>query len=951
MAGTTIATDNQDESAPGIVVDGETPAAKPKDASGPGAGEGTGGSGGGGWGDGSPDSGIAVDPSSPNTDPHAAGKTLLQGAVEGVTHGATVAGGMYAGGVAGAAAGTAVAPGVGTTVGAVGGAIIGGFGGSWAGDIIQRGLAKIELPSGTPLTFPNMESVPLNLRKYAVAGETFGSTLPFIGLPYTWAKTGFRFADNLVGRFFNRVIEGAAEHPISFGAIELQSALAAGAAGGGAQEAAPGNPYVRTGAEIVGGTFNPGRWVMSAARNSFRMVRSGVESLFHTPARESAVQDELFRILHQFGEDPKAVAAAIREHLATLPGVHSSAGITADSPGLIALEAKLQQESAKFGSESQQMAQDSLDSIRGLIAALQKSGSPEALKLAAQVRSNYFNTLMNTRLHSAEQAALETAANINPANPRSRAAFGVTTQQVMDSALEDVRAVERENWAKVPQDLPGEASNVLHAIDAIKANRLPEEALPPIVEGFARRMKGEDIGDLPEETQRLIEEAFGGAAKEGSPATTTGELILLRSRMLTRAREAAAQHRMDDARVYGQIGEAALEDLSNIMVADPEAAHAYQAARDWSRQLNDTFMRTFVGDTLATNRAGATRIPPELVMAHAFGTGKELGDLHFRQLEEAARMAGHEHVSRLLDQQERTIRFAAHQTINPQTGRVDAGRLAKFRRDNSELLARFPEVDQHLSDAQRAQEFLQQTEQSGRRGMKNIKQSAAFSQVLGHVDPAVAVRGALTGKNPALAFKRMVTLAQRGGQDAVEGLKSSVYSYAYDHATSESGSFSFDAYRRAWTTPLYNNGPSLQELMVGHGLIDAKDVKLMNRFLDRGSLIESAVRGGGQKLDQIMATGDALFDLSVRLMGSRAASLLPLGSANGLIVGGAGVRFAQHVMSKVPLARQKDMLMELVKDPGAMAALLERPATPKMRMQLARQLNAYLYSWTAQEND
>jgi hypothetical protein len=45
------------------------------------------------------------------------------------------------------------------------------------------------------------------------------------------------------------------------------------------------------------------------------------------------------------------------------------------------------------------------------------------------------------------------------------------------------------------------------------------------------------------------------------------------------------------------------------------------------------------------------------------------------------------------------------------------------------------------------------------------------------------------------------------------------------------------------------------------------------------------------------------------------------------------------------------MLMEIVQNPAAMAAMLEKPETQAHKARIALQLNAYLYSWIAQEDD
>lgn len=887
--------------------------------------------GGGGMGG---DIGSAITTEGAPPDASQAAAAFGQGAASGVARGAPIAAGVAAGAIGGAALGSAV-PVIGTAVGGAVGAVGGGIAGFFAGDALASGLAEIELPSGNRLTFESLEQVPLKLRKYAVAGETMGGSIGFAGLPYVAAARGFRFAANLPGRFFNRVIEGAARNPVGFAAIEMQSAFSAGVGGGIAEEVDPGDGLSRFAGEVIGGALNPARWVMSAGRQVINLGKNIVPLLpiignagkVAGRQEQSAIR-ELGRIMEEFGEDPKAVAQAIRDGQAAIPELKASAAVFSDSPALTALEAKLAADSAKFGSASREMAQDGLLTMKTLIGALEKTGDPQALRAAAQVRRDYFTNLLGTRLHSAEQAALEAAAGINPANARSRASFGVRVTEILDEAMTDVRAVEVERWGQVDQNLPGRADNLLQRLQGIRKQRLPEERLPEIVTGFEQRMV------------------------DGDGVTTSGELILIRSRMLKQARDAAATPGQADAsRVFGELAEAALDDMDSLLVATPEQRIAYESAREWSRQLNDTFMRTFVGDALALKKTGAERIPPELVMKKAFEGGREQGDLRFREMEEAARMAGHEHVSRLLDVQERTIRFAADELID-QNGRINPTTLGRFRERNAELLDRFPEVRDQLETAQGAETFLRQTQATGKRGTTAIKDSAAFSKVLAGQDPVDAVNSALTGANPTLDFKRLADLAKRGGNDAMNGLKASVLAYAHQRSTTVGGNFNFATYRQTMQAPTITGGPSLQELMIAHGVADRQTIALQNRFLERAATIEQALSRGGPQLDSILAEGDGVADLTVRLMGARAAAMLPTGGAHGMIVGGAGVRFAQQVMQKVPMGRTRDLLAEaMLHNKNLMITLLEKPATQRDKKRLALQMNAFLFSWLAQEDD
>ena len=880
-------------------------------------------------------------PSSPGTAIGTFGQGVTAGAVKG---GAMVAS-AFAGGKLGAAAGLLGGPAAPVTVpfGAGVGAIAGAGIGLMAGGELQRWLAKVEMPwSGETMTFETIQAVPKHLRPYAVAGETLGGSIPFAAAPYMLARDGIKFAPNLVGRFFNRITESAATMPKQFALAELGMATGAATGAGGAEAIFPGNSWARAGGEVVGGIANPARWTMTIAGVTFQRARTLYQS-FTPTGRQDKAAGIVQQILRDFGEDPIAVAEQIKREAAKFPTLRLTAGQMADSPALLALEGKLAAESAKYGSESRRMAQQSMESLRVVIGALESSGDTQALRVAAQMRSDYFDGLLATRVHVAEQQALEAAAHIAPNNPISRADFGKKAAQIIGDAMSDVRAVETNLYSKVDKKIPATADEILSGYDKIRSERLPEESLPPLVEAFVRRMRGQpEPSGLPDDVTRMIRETF---SSEPPPATaipnmptTSGELILFRSRMLELARTAAGKNEWSDARVYGELAESALDDLAKITEVTP----AFTEARAWSRQLHDAFSRTFAGDVLEKTSAGARRIPPELVMARAFATGREVGELQFRQLEEAAKLAGQEHLTRMLDVQERTLRSAAAETIDTVTGRVNPNRLAKFREKNAELLNRFEELKPVFENAETAERAFRATEAGVGRARKAIESQAAFAKILGVEDPTMAVGRVIRGEFPVRDFGAIAKLAQRSGPDAVDGFKSAIFADAYEQARRVGGEFSWSAYADAMLNPVRTGGPSTLTLMKNSGVIRPDEAALVIRFLGRAKQIETAV-ARGDKLETVLSAEDALLDGVLRIFGSSAAKIAPTGGAHPLIVASAGSRLARQVFDKVPQLRLRTMIEEISKDPKTMAALLERPVSPADKIRIARQINAFLW--------
>ena len=280
-----------------------------------------------------------------------------QGVVAGVAQTAPVVAGGFAGAKIGATIGAFVPPQAVTIPAFTAIGLATGIGaGFFAGRELQSGLATVQIPgTDETLTFESMESVPKELRPFAVAGETFGGSLAPMRVPFKLARDGIKFADNLVGRFFNRIIDGAARAPKSFLAAELSAASSAGIGGGVAEEVDPGAVGTRIGFELVGGVLNPTRWLIVFGRGAFTRSRQLIQA-FSPAARENKAARILHEIVTEAGEDPLEIARGIRQRMAEFPDVVTTAAQMSDSPVLRAIEARLVKESAKFGGDSRAMA-------------------------------------------------------------------------------------------------------------------------------------------------------------------------------------------------------------------------------------------------------------------------------------------------------------------------------------------------------------------------------------------------------------------------------------------------------------------------------------------------------------------------------------------------------------------------------------------------------------------
>jgi hypothetical protein len=832
-------------------------------------------------------------------------------------------GGTLAGMATGAAIGAAVPPPF-SALSIPTGAAIGGIAGYMAGSEARDQASRVTLPGASePMSYSDINDISPELRPYAFGGEVIGGGVPFAAAPLAAAQAGARLAPSMVGGWVNKIIESAGRSPAAFSAAELSALGSSAVASGVAENYYPGNTALRIGSEIVAGVASPVSLTIGMARTGADTVRRAVGS-FAPGARQTQAGRILQDIVRDFGEDPEQLTIALRE--SGLPGVGDlTAAQKTGSPALIAIEKKLAENNAKFSSDAKKAAEQGLKDIGNMITVLRNTGDPEALRAAAQLRERYFGGLLSSRLDDAKREALDAAEKITKDTPAARAELGRTARNSVETVLSEARKVENELWGRIPVDKKANAGNVITTFDDIRAGLLPEEPLPKIVEGFVDRMR------------------------EGQGRTNVAELLRFRSRALALAREADAKQEFNDARIYGKMAEAALDDLSGL---GDDVAQTVTDARVFSRQLNETFRRTFAGSATASSRSGADRIPPELLVRRVFAGGPEATAMRMDELERATRFIPDMNMSNpdaelamgeMIDAQERMLRIAASDAIDPQTGMVNAKRLSKFIRDNGAVLDRFPQAKMDLQSAATSSGVLKGVERATTGASRAIEQRSAFSRLLKMENPVDALSRAITsGGAPVHTLEGFAKVAQRGGTSGVEGLKATVLDYAIRNSTQNStGMIDIGMIRRTLEAPIRPGQPSIIDIMKSNGIFKPDEVERLNVVFDQAERIVDALSGVGA-LDDLRNGPDMLIDMVASIIGARFGAMASQSNAS-LVAAGRGASAARKVFDKVPRGKINDLLIEAARDPKLMAELMERSGSPQEKIQLARRAHSYLW--------
>ena len=278
------------------------------------------------------------------------------------------------------------------------------------------------------------------------------------------------------------------------------------------------------------------------------------------------------------------------------------------SPALIGLERKMARDIPELDNRMRQQMADTTEAMNQAYAAAVQGGDATVIREMSRERARWFSGLVQARLAAAEQRAFEETAGMRPTTARGEA--GASTRSILDEALGDARAAERELWGEVPRDLSVGVENTLLANEASAEYILDVEALPTPIQQFLDQAATDPTG------------------------ITSGDLLRFRSRALAAQRNIRSSASPDWTmhRALGEMANGALDDMAGLQGSE--------AARAFSYQLNNLFSRGEVGKVLRMAPEGGPRITPEMTLERTMGGSRTQAAVASRDLERAASLEG-----------------------------------------------------------------------------------------------------------------------------------------------------------------------------------------------------------------------------------------------------------------------------------------------------------------------
>jgi len=445
------------------------------------------------------------------------------------------------------------------------------------------------------------------------------------------------------------------------------------------------------------------------------------------------------------------------------------------------------------------------------------------------------------------------------------------------------------------------------------------------------------------------------------------DLLNNRSELLSLAREARARQDRN-AGIYETIANGLLDDLGQVQ------SPLLNEARSFSKALNDAFTRTYARDMTSVAATGAEKLSPEQIVRRLGRDARAMEDVTNavafprRTYEDAVAKFGadseiakglqplvgrsDEAVDTLTNASRSILLSAAAKslrtTVDPQTGReiveVNPAALGQFVTENKELLDKL-NLTATLSDARQAQNALDLVRLQNSAMNTTLRKQTAFAKVLEAGEkPTLAVMDALKPGNPHSVrdFSQLVKLAKAGGQDAVDGLKSTVYDYLSQTATSGQ-SFSPKRYEELLFEPIARGQPSIVNIMRSNGLMSLTELKNLKRLIDPMKRIEVGIENN-VPLPEFITGAAAIEDLALRVIGSRIGTMAAGSGPGSLIAASAGSKYMRQIFDQAPMMEMRRVIEKAAQDPTFMAELLKRGRSEREQFEIAKKLNGYLLS-------
>ena len=764
------------------------------------------------------------------------------------------------------------------------------FGGSQS---IRAGMEAIGAPTPDrdPETFAETAGT--------VAGEIAAFSAPVSATALALSKgsgTVANISKTLINDLINRPVRTAATE------AALVSPIALARQAGESGDLGPTQQIL---AETAAGVL-PATAVQTASK--FTLGNFGLKAI--APFTQAGAKARAARRVQTLAEDPLDAARRIEDLRGTdlLPAARS------EDPGLMALEETVIRETPQ---QRSQMSTKRSDIMNDLSNTIIKSGNAASTQDFFKLRAERLNLAMQARIEKATEEAADALRilgdeNLSPTEMRQSS--NQIVRDALERSLDDAKKQQDELWKAIPQSARGPVKNTIQTYKDIVS-----------------RTASAQIDDIPASAKRIIGPSARRRKGRGRVTrTTVRELDGLYKKLGEEATTARASGEFNKARIAEELRESILNDLDSFTSDEVFVSEAIDAARTFSRQMNEKFNRGPVGKILGFSREGGEKIATELTIPTLLQPGVK-GKIGFEALQKATDdPLAFEAISNYLKS-----KFLS-QVVDPTTGRIrNQSSVDTFLRQNEDLLELNPIVKAQLTTARDADDALRLiTNRSDalRKSLDNPKVSSFASIINQPAD--VAINQVFNNVDPQSAMQRLVNAARKDklGQ-ASDGLKSSVSEYLINKITTGR----LDSQGR----PVLN-GLELQRL-----LKDTKVSKTLSLIFNPQELSElnnvakqmSSLQLQSQINPLTSITDDRagfIIEKISQIIGAKVGAKLSSTSGGSIQSASIGSTVARKWLNNLTSRTAKQLLIDAVRDPELMVTLLRHRTANKANERVIR---------------
>ncbi|MFH1557762.1 MAG: hypothetical protein ABII76_23390, partial [Pseudomonadota bacterium] len=773
----------------------------------------------------------------------------------------------------------------------------------------------------------------------------------------------------------------------------------------------------RLGMEVAGGFLNPLQLLgpsMNAVKGGFSFATKW------SPRGRMNRMGELLRDWAKAGRDQNWTSDQMTASLDELlkdpefASFKSTAGTLLNDTPLAELEANLAERVSAFGEYRVQAALADLNRIKGLIIALKGTGDPQAIAKAAELRNNYFQDLLGLEQQRMTAEAVEAARKMTPEALKMRPVVSAEMAAIADQSIKRARDIETTMWEAIPGELRGrrgnwqkvfrQQSSLIGPIETDKViARLPFADELSVVKRSLALLDAVDAGEaVLEDGTKITAKAIQKAEK----AVSVDALIDLRSKALSYMRGAlkATGDEFGDqrAREWGAMGDALLRSLVDSGAATRAATRTrlapggkitgqavtveerrgaggrfvpldqtteYDDARAFSKALNDTYERTFVG-MLGDVGPHGDRLPAELLAKQAMASGDELAAFRFKALEDATAFLSSQKgvtgemaeiakadMQTMLKLQERVIRTTIHASLG-EDGTISRKALLGIRERYGALLERFPALGDDIDAALASDAALEAWGKRATGTTQFLEDHTQISRILSVESPMDAVRGSLKSPKPMEALNGLANLATeaQNPESALRGLRAAIWDDAMRSATTADEKVSMRDLVSSMVDPIAGNpaNPPMIDWMVERGIISPEARGMLDKYIAIAENISQAISTRpthALPLDMPNVAVDFLIRVSAVTVGTTFSRTADVG--HSLLVAQRMSAVSREFLETLPAKKVRELMIKAVRgDPmgageysgpfGLLKWALEPVSSAQMARQKVQQLHAFM---------